>query len=666
MSAFDLAIGTHSVQALGWAIGWAVLHSLWIGALIGLIFSVLRHSLRQHIQARYWLGIVCLLAFCVAEVAVFARPLISKNAENFAFTSNAAPLPRDVSAAIFAAKPTPSVDGVSPEGDTEKRVSPEGDTEKRVSPEGDTEKRVSPEGDTEKSVSPEGDTGKRVSPEGDTGKSVQAVTAASGHANWTFAVALVWLFGVVISAIRLVRSHHALNSLARNAHKLTPSHALFAQFKRVWQPLIESLNLPNVRFAISELIDVPCVIGSLKPMILMPAALLARLPVDQLELVLIHELSHIKNGDLWINSGQIALEVLMFYHPVVHWISADVRATRERRCDHAVLALRATPVSYAHTLLSLEEFRIEFRSELPNLALAATGGELSARVREILAVRRSKPRHRARANMRGVAVLSLAAMVALAGAIASALVLTGAKPVVSTPSAPARDSLFAVSPVQRDLSPDVDTTEIARARTAAIAPAYATVIAELKPTARLSRAQNNLHAAAESDTGKTTVVFARRVLRPSHDQSTKLPARSPPAVIDGLTSIRTAHLLSLAAQATRQRIQPEHARATHQPSRTPRVLARVQPTFAPGLKTRQMFSLSFGLDAAGKPQAIRLAAGRPSQEQLRAAQTALAQWQFDPAASEKYTGGRLTQSFSFQEISATGRCPPRVGTRICR
>jgi bla regulator protein blaR1 len=586
MSTFDFTMSAQTIQALGWALGWAILHSLWIGLLIGLAFGVLKHFLRLHVQARYWLGIVCLLAFSLAQVAVFVRPFVSNSA---AFSISAVGAPSAVAADFFIeARPAPTFAATR-------------------------ESRVH-----------------------------------SGYLNWTFAVALAWLFGVVISAFRLVRSHHALNLLARNAHKLAPSHVLFAYFKRVWQPLIESLDLPQVRFAISELIDVPCVIGSIKPIILMPAALLARLPVNQLELVLIHELSHIKNGDLWINSGQIALEVLMFYHPIVHWISADVRATRERRCDQAVLALRATPVSYANTLLSLEEFRVEFRGELHQLALAATGGELSVRVREILAVRTVRGGGAPRANMRGIAVLSFAVMVALAGAISSAYVVPQGKPTEplvhasdeynEKPQLPANSTVG----VWQQRRPDKKMFALANA----IAPNKP--LAEvLRPATQLRRVQNVGQVA----------FLARKVLRPTNIRHAELGVKLALAPI---------HLAHSAIQ-----IPVVNANTTPEPStltavRSPRVLARVQPVFAPGLKSLEMFSLSFSLNAAGKPQAIQLAAGRASQEQLRAAQTALTQWQFDPEASAKYGDRRLTQSFSFQEISATGRCAPRVGTRICR
>ena len=64
--------------------------------------------------------------------------------------------------------------------------------------------------------------------------------------------------------------------------------------------------------------------------------------------------------------AQAVLETLLFYHPVVHWISTEVRNEREICCDRLVLELtRGEPREYARTLASLEELR---RQGGPNLS----------------------------------------------------------------------------------------------------------------------------------------------------------------------------------------------------------------------------------------------------------------------------------------------------------
>ncbi len=74
-------------------------------------------------------------------------------------------------------------------------------------------------------------------------------------------------------------------------------------------------------------------IGHLRPVILMPVGLLAGLPAGQIELILLHELAHIRRCDYLVNLLQTSVENLLFYHPVVWWISGVIRAEREHCCD---------------------------------------------------------------------------------------------------------------------------------------------------------------------------------------------------------------------------------------------------------------------------------------------------------------------------------------------
>lgn len=466
-------------------------------------------------------------------------------------------------------------------------------------------------------------------------------TAAPSHLHpsappLTLLLGFLWLLGVGVSVWRLMRSHRTLRMLALNAQADTHS-----DFRRLCATLLDSLSLrTKVRFAVSELIDVPCVIGLFKPLVLLPAALLARMPQDQLELVLLHELSHIKNGDLWINSMQIIVEVLLFFHPVVHWISADVRATRERICDRAVLNLRATPVRYAHALVSLEEFRHEFRG----LTLAATGGELTSRVRDILAPRRPNITLNARRSMRGTVLLSLSAAVVLAGTVSSAFVQRTVEtpteveqPAVATP-----DKLAAAANVVPIAAPETDAAfsgAIADTRLANLSPS-------VRPTQFAAPAKlANLASIPEAP----QQARARRVLFVPQN----LLAKQTPAT-DIFDTLVVPELATFDASILESAL-----------IQTPKVLARVQPAFEPGEKRRQAFTLSFSLDARGIPQQINLARGQASKKQLSAARTALAQWRFEPQASANFVGNRLEQSFSFQEV-ASDECTPSVGTRICR
>ncbi|MBZ5621091.1 MAG: GWxTD domain-containing protein [Acidobacteriia bacterium] len=130
----------------------------------------------------------------------------------------------------------------------------------------------------------------------------------------------------------------------------------------------------------SCLIDVPVVMGFLRPVILMPVGLLAGLSTDQLESILIHELAHIRRWDYVVNLLQNLVEGLLFYHPAVWWVSGQVRAERENCCDDVVVKLKGDARGYAAVLATLEENRWPAREPV----LAATGGSLMKRIRRLL------------------------------------------------------------------------------------------------------------------------------------------------------------------------------------------------------------------------------------------------------------------------------------------
>jgi predicted metal-dependent hydrolase len=116
----------------------------------------------------------------------------------------------------------------------------------------------------------------------------------------------------------------------------------------------------------SALVKVPMVAGILKPVILLPAGLISGLPMEQIEMILIHELVHIRRRDYLVNIIQSIMEVLFFYHPALWWISRHLRREREHLCDDMTLAVTGDSITYARTLASLREM------ELYAPALAAT------------------------------------------------------------------------------------------------------------------------------------------------------------------------------------------------------------------------------------------------------------------------------------------------------
>jgi HEAT repeat protein len=130
----------------------------------------------------------------------------------------------------------------------------------------------------------------------------------------------------------------------------------------------------------STAVRVPAVIGALRPVLLVPASALTGLTPQQLEVLLAHELAHIRRHDYLVNLVQSVVETILFYHPAVWWVSGRVRAEREHCCDDLAVALCGDRNLYVGALVGLEELR-----GAPVLAAAASGGSLLERVRRLVA-----------------------------------------------------------------------------------------------------------------------------------------------------------------------------------------------------------------------------------------------------------------------------------------
>lgn len=136
----------------------------------------------------------------------------------------------------------------------------------------------------------------------------------------------------------------------------------------------------DVGLRIVETLASPITAGWWRPVVLVPAALVARMPAELLEALLAHELAHVRRHDFLVNLLQNAVETLLFYHPAVWWLSRRIRHERELVADGIAVQLTGEPRRLALALSELE--KMQFASQ--RVALAADGGDLMQRIRHLM------------------------------------------------------------------------------------------------------------------------------------------------------------------------------------------------------------------------------------------------------------------------------------------
>jgi beta-lactamase regulating signal transducer with metallopeptidase domain len=242
------------------------------------------------------------------------------------------------------------------------------------------------------SPSSPGGTGGRLGGEGDEGLSAAIPPPA-----------LPWIFGLWLAGVAFLSIYHLGGFL--QARRLTRTgNLLDGDLETTVRSLARRLGIARaIRLLESAAVPVPAVIGWLRPVILVPASTLAGLSPQQLEAVLAHELAHVRRHDYLVNLLQAAVETLLFYHPAVWWVSAQMRRERENCCDDLAVAICGDRLGYARALADLEGLRAP-SPRLVMAAVAADGGSLLDRVRRLVGA--PAPRSR-RSWMAGVVALSL-------------------------------------------------------------------------------------------------------------------------------------------------------------------------------------------------------------------------------------------------------------------
>jgi beta-lactamase regulating signal transducer with metallopeptidase domain len=191
-------------------------------------------------------------------------------------------------------------------------------------------------------------------------------------------VILCWSAGAALMAGRLLLGLAWVRRRSRpGAYRPDPA----------WQAVLDGLapRLGVGRKVILGLVDdlaSPVTAGCLRPLVLVPASLATGMAPQLLEALLAHELAHVRRHDYLVNLVQSAIEILLFYHPAVWWLSHRIRIERELIADDLAASALGEPRRLALALSELDLFQLS----IPQLAPGAFGirGKLMSRIKRLV------------------------------------------------------------------------------------------------------------------------------------------------------------------------------------------------------------------------------------------------------------------------------------------
>ena len=496
-----------------------------------------------------------------------------------------------------------------------------------------------------------------------------SVIGGAGRKPWNrLDIALPWLVGfwcvgIALLGTRSIREWLRLARARRHAVRVN-----------AWSERIETLAQRFgvhrcVELLATAAVEAPTLLGVFKPAILLPTALLLRLPPAQLELILAHELCHVRRWDYLVNLSQVVLETLLFYHPAVHWLSSRVRADRELCCDQVVLATMKAPArSYAQALAELADVA-------SHLAPAANGGVLVERIEILLAAP-----HERRAPGAWVPLLSTVALLLLAFGIKQVLRpasidLPAPEATHVSRSVTAAPPLVATSRATKETSQPLVTSASRHAASTDGVPTRARPDAKIQKKSvqkkpEVSAPSANAYASAERTIVEAPADDSMRPLKVLPERlnvSTSDLAASPvafaPAPVVYSSGPPAAQTDSAAPASTGQ---TDRLAQTGQPeAAAPRVTHFVAPAYPSGLNAAHgRVDLQFRIAADGSVQDIAVLAGGDRPQLARAAISALRQWRFAPESGQP--GHIYLQTIDFDQAAGVESCRVTTGSHICR
>lgn len=199
--------------------------------------------------------------------------------------------------------------------------------------------------------------------------------------SWQAVVFLIWLAVVLSMVLLLVQRVFFVAGLIRQAQ---PANGIMNETFQFCRKRMKVKQL--VKLKVSPNATSPAVCGLFRPVILVPNEIGPNLGLGALRQVLMHELAHIKRGDLWLNLAQTLLQLVYFYNPLLWLANAVIRRIREQAVDEAVqAALGEKAAEYPETLLNVAKLAFNKPAlSLRFIGVVESKSQLNQRIKKML------------------------------------------------------------------------------------------------------------------------------------------------------------------------------------------------------------------------------------------------------------------------------------------
>lgn len=207
----------------------------------------------------------------------------------------------------------------------------------------------------------------------------QPVNVQGAVQHWLVAVDayLIWIVTAWVIGCGIMSARGLLDFILCLKLKNESSELVSPHWSHTLNQLCQKIGVARkVTIRISSKLRSPCTIGHYKPLIFVPIGLLAGMSQAQVEIILLHELGHIRRNDYAIGLVQMLLKILFFFNPMALWISSVIDAERENACDDIAVDICKDALFFSKTLKEFAEM-----NRAPNLSMAMSDNKMHLLVR---------------------------------------------------------------------------------------------------------------------------------------------------------------------------------------------------------------------------------------------------------------------------------------------
>jgi beta-lactamase regulating signal transducer with metallopeptidase domain len=182
------------------------------------------------------------------------------------------------------------------------------------------------------------------------GMPANVVVEAPRIFGWRAWLLAVWCIGVLCAIARILQQWRTARALLQNSETITDS-----ALNRILHRLSTALRLRRTPLLYqSAFVCSPMLLGLFRQRIILPTVMLASSTASHLEMVLAHELAHVRRRDLsWLWLFTLG-ETVFFFHPIVWLARREWAVATESACDRLALRItRQDPRDYGSMLIDV-------------------------------------------------------------------------------------------------------------------------------------------------------------------------------------------------------------------------------------------------------------------------------------------------------------------------